>query len=151
SHFMAVLSLLLNGSEVAWRVPELHALREKHAFVGQKKLLELHFHMIGQTSIESAIFAEYVQRVRQIHPETNIPGVYADDQLFADAAKLLDELGDEKFFEPMNPQGQGEWAEFGSVWDRARFEATVQSSNVKDREALFTALVTTRFAAYASN
>lgn len=32
SHFMALLSLLIEGSEEAWRVPELHDLRAKHAF-----------------------------------------------------------------------------------------------------------------------
>src|SRR5260370_25626611 len=56
SHFMALLSLLLAGNEDAYLIPELHPLREKYPFVGEKKLLELHFHMIGQESIESAIF-----------------------------------------------------------------------------------------------
>jgi len=57
SHFMAMLSLLLAGHEAAWRLPELHPLRAKHGFVGQKRLLELHFHMIGQESIEAAVLA----------------------------------------------------------------------------------------------
>ena len=34
SHFMALLSLLLDAQEDAWRLPELHGLRDKHAFVG---------------------------------------------------------------------------------------------------------------------
>lgn len=34
SHFMALLSLMLDGHEAAWRVPELHGLREKHPWVG---------------------------------------------------------------------------------------------------------------------
>lgn len=42
SHFMAMLSLLSSGHDAAWRKPELHALRDKHAFAGRAKLLELH-------------------------------------------------------------------------------------------------------------
>jgi len=36
--------------------PMLHALREPHPFVGKKKILQLHFHMVGQDSIEAAVF-----------------------------------------------------------------------------------------------
>ena len=63
SHFMALLSLLLRGNEDAWRLPQLHELRAKHGFVGEKKLLELHFHMVGQDSIEGAIFGEYIETI----------------------------------------------------------------------------------------
>lgn len=51
SHFMAVLSLLLSGHEAAWRIPELHGLREKYAYAGKQRLLELHFHMIGAETL----------------------------------------------------------------------------------------------------
>src|SRR5690349_17845205 len=47
SHFMALLSLLLDGEEHAWRISELHILRDKHAFSGKAKLLQLRFHLIG--------------------------------------------------------------------------------------------------------
>jgi len=153
SHFMAMLSLLLDGSEDAWRVPELHALRPKYDFVGKKKLLQLHFHMIGHRSIEEAIFLRYIKHVRAEHPAATIPGLFADEQLFTDARKLMDELGDDTFFAPMNPSGAGNevWGEFGgaAIWDRARFEHHAASSEPKEREALFSALVKTRFRAYA--
>src|SRR5262245_53239678 len=38
SHFMAMLSLLLRNDAAAWRVPELHAIRDKHRFVERAKL-----------------------------------------------------------------------------------------------------------------
>jgi hypothetical protein len=155
SHFMAVLSLLLRGHEVAWRVPELHALRDKYGFVGKKKLLELHFHMVGKDNIESAILGGYVDHVAEHYPEATIPGVFADDQLFEDARRMLDELGDAAFFAPMNAgvqaTAQEGWGEFAgeALWDRERFDRAASSPDVREREKLFSALVKTRFTAYA--
>ncbi|MBI2373943.1 MAG: hypothetical protein HYV07_08095 [Deltaproteobacteria bacterium] len=153
SHFMAMVSLLLDGNEEAWRVPELHALRAKHDFVGTKKLLQLHFHMIGQESIEEAIFLRYLAHVRAHHSKATVPGVFADEKLFNDARTLLDELGDQPFFAPMShgAAGTDEWGDFsgGTTWDRARFEKHAASTDPKEREELFSALVKTRFKAYA--
>jgi hypothetical protein len=102
SHFMAMLSLLLAGHEAAWRIPELHGLRAKHGFVGQRRLLELHFHMIGQTSLEAAVFGGYLAHVRAHHPDAPLPGLFADESLFDNAARLRATLGDDAFFAPMN-------------------------------------------------
>lgn len=155
SHFMALLSLMLDGVEEAWRVPELHPLRPKHDWVGRKKLLQLHFHMVGNESIEEAVFLKYVQHVRVHHPEATVPGLFADEQLFEDAKKLMDELGDESFFAPMNAGAGGDdaWGAFGGgdTWDRARFEAAAASHEPEVREGLFSALVKSRFRAYAES
>ena len=153
SHFMALLSLMLAGQEDAWRVAELHPLRERHAFVGKKKLLQLHFHMVGQDSIEAAVFGRYVDFVRTHHPEAAVPGLFADERLFDDAARMLAELGDERFFAPMN-EGSTSGAGWGklsgvAVWGRERFERAAASTDPKVREQLFSALVKTRFKAYA--
>ncbi|GAB5549918.1 MAG: hypothetical protein SangKO_096780 [Sandaracinaceae bacterium] len=154
SHFMALLSLLLRGHDAAWAKPELHGIRERHAFVGKSKLLELHFHMIGKKDLQSAVFGEYVRFVQEAHPDAVLPGLFADEELFADAAQLLDELGEERFFAPMNESapargeddGWGEIAE-GERWDRARFEAAVESTDAATREQLFSALAKSRFKA----
>lgn len=153
SHFMALLTLLLAGHEEAWRIPELHALRDPHAFIGKKKLLQLHFHMVGQDSIEAAIFGRYIEHVRRHHPEATVPGLFADEQLFADAIRMRDELGDARFFGPMN-DGAAAKAGWGglkdvTVWSRERFEQAAVSTDPKAREQLFSALVKTRFKAYA--
>jgi hypothetical protein len=154
SHFMALLSLLLDGEPHAWRIPELHALREKHAFAGEKKLLQLRFHLIGELqSLEHAIFRRYLDVVRALHPKAPLPGLFADEKLFADAARMLDELGDEKFFAPMNAglASDADWGDVGQadLWTRERFEATVASFDTAEREKLFNALVKTRFGAFA--
>jgi hypothetical protein len=147
SHFMALLSLLLRGNEQAWRISDLHALREKHAFVGQKNLLELHFHMIGQESLESAIFSGYLAHVRAAHPDAVLPGLFADEKLFDNAGRLLKKLGDEAFFAPMN-EGAGasaDWGDLGAQWDAERFRAAVASSHPDVRQELFSALVKSHF------
>ncbi len=151
SHFMALLSHLLAGQEDAWRLPELHVLRERHTFVGKKKLLELQFHMLGKDNIESAIFAGYIEFVRKHHSDATIPGLFADEQLFADAGRMLDELGDAKFFAPMNEGAapSAGWGKVTNAWTRARFEESARSTDPKEREKLFSALVKTRFKSYA--
>lgn len=152
SHFLALLSLLLSGHEAAWRVPELHALREKHGFVGQKRLMQLHFHMIGKAGIEQAIFQGYLDCVGKHHARATVPGLFADEQLFEDARRMLEELGEAAFFAPMNPEGESEWGnlEEENRWSRERFESAASSADLVEREELFSALVKTRFRAYAS-
>jgi hypothetical protein len=154
SHFMAILSLLLDGEEHAWRIPELHALRERHGFAGKAKLLQLRFHMIGHTgTIESAIFGHYIDSVRKLHPGVHLPGVFADEKLFEDARRMLAELGEDKFFAPMNvgQKTDADWGTIGAadVWTGDRFERASASTDPKVREELFNALVKTRYSAFA--
>jgi hypothetical protein len=150
SHFMAMLSLLLAGNADAWRIPELHPLRARHDFVGTKRLLELHFHMIGQDSIEAAVFGGYVRHVARAHPEAALPGLFADEGLFDNAASLLAKLGDDAFFAPMNAGATADagWGDFGQRWDRERLRAATTSPDPAEREALFTALVKSHFQAW---
>lgn len=145
SHFMALLSLLLSGNEDAWRIPALHALREKHAFAGQKKLLELHFHMVDRASLESAIFTEYLNTVRTRHPEAPVPALFGDDKLFAMAAEQMTELGEAKFFAPLNEGADARWGKKAVTWDRARFEAAASSTDPAVRAELFSVLVKKRY------
>lgn len=153
SHFMALLSLLLRGNEEAWRVAELHALRDKHDFVGKRRLLELHFHMVGQESIEGAVFSEYLDFVRERHPEAPVPALFADEALFENARALLDEIGDDKFFAPMNESAAADagWGEVSGAWDRERFESAVASPDPGVRADLFSTLVKSRFAGWAES
>ena len=153
SHFMALLSLLMDGNEAAWRVPELHPLRDKYPFVGEKKLLQLHFHMIDKPGIEDAVFGEYLDYVREHHPDAVLPGLFADEKLFEDARGLLEELDDAAFFERLNegaPAAAG-WGTMAKQWDRERFEACATSTDPKEREQLFSALAKTWFSAFADD
>lgn len=154
SHFMALLSLMLDGREEAWRIPELHPLRAKHEFVGKKKLLQLRFHMVGHAgNLEDAIFARYVAYVRERHPEADLPGLFADEQLFRDAARLCEELGDEAFLAPMNAgvAATAGWGALGeaALWTRERFDRARQAEDPAERAKLFSALVKTRFGSFA--
>src|SRR5262249_31304951 len=146
SHFMALLSLLLDGHEAAWRIRELHGLREAHAWAGAKKLLQLRFHMVGQPNLEVAIFGEYVRWMREHHPTAPLPPLFADEALFDDARRLLDGLGDATFFAPMNDEptaaaGDGGFGDLESEaqWQRASFEAAIASTDPKERARLFDA------------
>src|SRR5262249_21041946 len=126
SHFMALLSLLLEGNEHAWRIPELHVLRDKHAFAGKARLLQLRFHMIGHTgNLESAVFGRYIDVVKQLHPQADLPGIFADEKLFDDARRMLAELGEDRFFAPMNAGKKSDdaWGSYGEadVWTAASF------------------------------
>ena len=106
SHFLAILSLLMSGSEVAWQRAELHPLRAEHPWIGQKRLLQLRLHMLGKESLEGAIFGAYLAAVRAELPGAPIPPLFADAPLFENARALLDSVGDGAFFARMNgPSG----------------------------------------------
>lgn len=147
SHFMVMLSLLLAGNEHAWRIPELHELRKDFPFVGTKKLLELQFHMIGQESIEGAIFSGYLAYLVKHHPDAPLPGLFADESLFDNAERLRVTLGDAAFFAPMNADSAADagWGDIGDRWDAERFAEAVKSSDPEVRASLFTALVRSHF------
>jgi hypothetical protein len=150
SHFMALLSLLLSGAEEAWRIPALHGLRQKHPFTAEEpRLAQLHFHMIGADSIESAVFLQYLRFVEARHPEATIPGLFADEKLFEDASELLETVGDETFFAKMTT-GTGRLGAFSDRWDRERFEACRTSTDPREREKLFSALAKSHFKAFAA-
>ncbi len=149
SHFMAMLSLLLRNDARAWRVPELHPFRDKHRFVEGAKLLELHFHMIDKESLEAALFETYVQYVHGAHPSAPIPALFADEQMFEDARRMLERMGDEKFFAELGGSSDdsdawGEYAVSGR-WDRTRFESAARSGDPKERRELFDALAKSWF------
>ena len=155
SHFMAMLSLLLRGDEHAWAKGELHGLRGKHSFAGGKNLLELHFHMIGKDSLESALLGRYVAHVQEHHPDAPTPAVFADEALFDNARQMLDKQGAELFFKELNQGTRGassdDWGEFGEgAWDAERFEACASSGDPKERAELFDVLTKTWFSAYTN-
>lgn len=106
--------------------------------------------MIRADSMESAIFRAYLEHVRRHHADAPVPPLFADEQLFDDATRMLDELGDAAFFAPMHEAGPGdEWGDVNQGGDRRRFEAAARSTEPAERAELFDALVKTRFKAYA--
>lgn len=152
SHFMALLSLLLHNEEEAWRLKELHALRPKYELVGKSKLALLHFHMVDKRGIEDAIFDQYLRFVREKHPDADLPGLFADEKLFSDAATLLETMGEAAFFARMNGStsdvAKG-WGKRAQRWDKARFEQTARSTDPDERAQLFSALAKSWFGSFA--
>jgi len=155
SHFMAVLSLLLANEPIAWADADLHELRAKHEWIKDKKILRLHFHMVGARSSEESIFAGYLARVRELHPDAPLPALFEDAALFENAQKTRETLGDDKFFAVLNAgaggkSGWGKLAEKGT-WDAASFDRARRSPDREERDRLFSALVRTHFPAFAEN
>jgi len=154
SHFMAMLHLMLQGHSAPWRKPELHAVRAAYAPLEGKNLLQLHFHMLGAESFEGQVFKGYLDAVRQAHPDAALPGLFRDQEVFDNASSLRSTLGDEAFFQALN-QGKQAVAGFGRLgaaarWTAERFEATLRSTDAKQRRDLFSDLVKTLLPAFAA-
>ena len=102
SHFMAVLTLLLQHNPDARSIPELAAVVTKHnRWTASRKFLVVPYHMIGATSLESVVLGHYTDYVRTLHPEAPTPGFYRAESLFEDAQRLRATMGDAAFFAPL--------------------------------------------------
>ncbi|AUX43654.1 uncharacterized protein SOCE26_051060 [Sorangium cellulosum] len=143
SHFMNVLSLLLADDMAVYSVhPELQAHRKKFSpgVIG-KKLFRLHVQCIsrGATTLEEIVFGAAVEELSRLHPGAPAPALFESQKLFESARRLLDDLGDAKFFRafPSN-QGAAEAGEWGDIggWDRARFERVIAAPQSKEARDL---------------
>jgi hypothetical protein len=154
SHFMAILSLLLGDFPAAWEHEAFRELRAKHSFVGRKKILRLHFHMIGASSLEERVLGGYADQIRALHPEAPLPALWEDAGLFSDAEMLRQDMGDEAFFKRLNehtPRAAEGWGQLAqsAVWSQGTFAVARQSALPEERARLFDALVKGYFSAYA--
>jgi hypothetical protein len=125
SHFMAVLHLILQHNPSALAIRELAEPIAATDTVLRDKSFELvPFHMIGNESMEQAIFGGYVKHIRDTDPDGLLPGVYADRPLFAQADTTRADLGDERFFERLNSgaSGGGGWGALEAAWDAESFK-----------------------------
>ena len=133
SHFMAVLSLLLDNHSEARAVPELAEVVQKHQdWTSRNNFLVVPYHMIGAPSMEAAILGGYVQHVRKQHPDVRTPPVYRSEALFEDARNLRAQMGDDKFFAGLASAGadgadDDGWGDLASGWDAASFEAAMDA------------------------
>lgn len=136
SHFMAVLSLLLDGDTRARAIGELAPVVSEHRdWLGRKRVLVVPMHLINAVSLEAAVFGQYARYVRDRHPRAPTPGFYRADQLFADAQRLRASMGDTAFFARLSVPSSGDsgWGALGAGWDAATFEAAL-SAPVGDPE-----------------
>ncbi len=156
SHFMALLNLMLQGDDAVWRRPELHVLRDAFPWLGKKRLVQVPIHMLGAENLESKVLGGYARWVAEHHPAAPLPAVYVDSDLFADALRLRETLGDTTFFARLGGGAVEQSAGWGALaqtvrpsdWDAARFDAAVRSTLEAERGALFDALVRSFFQSY---
>jgi hypothetical protein len=130
SHFMAVLTLLLQRHPEARAIPELASVVTKHnAWTQGRKFLVVPYHMIGAVSLESAVLGQYAEYVRRRHPEAPTPGFYQGERLFADARRLRAAMGDETFFARLGRDQEADsgWGSLGGGWDAESFEAAMEA------------------------
>ncbi|MGI9181610.1 MAG: DUF6079 family protein [Longimicrobiaceae bacterium] len=128
SHFMAVLSLLLQNHPGARSIPELAEVVSRHnRWTQERRFLVVPYHLIGATSLESAVLGQYADYVRKLHPEAPTPGFYRAEKLFEDARRLRERMGDAQFFAQLGQHEGGDegWGALDSAWDAASFEAAL--------------------------
>lgn len=156
SHFMAVLNLLLKGNPQAWSHPDLASVTLNFSGLRERKLLLLAFHMIGASSMESAILGGYTRIIAEQHPQAPVPAFYRGEKLFEDARNLMAKMGEESFFAQLAAQAPvaktalGRRAGGGVSWDRARFEQSASATPTDpQRQQLVSALLSSYFTGYS--
>lgn len=154
SHFMAVLHLLLQGNAHARGIPELASAVARHdPWLQKRRCLLVPYHMIGARSMEAAVLGGYVEHVRKHHAGAPTPAVYVAESLFADARRLRERMGDEKFFATLN-EGRGSgggWGAIGSGWDAKSFEEACRAAPREEaRTRLVHDLIERLFSSYGS-
>ena len=156
SHFMAVLHLLLQQHPAARAAEGLEGVVTRHDdWLAGKQFLLVPYHMIGKASMEAAVLGGYAARVRELHPEAPVPGVYRSEGLFEDARRLRAEIGDLTFFSRINAatSSTGEsasgWGDLSPRWDASSFEdALAARAGAEARSRLVAALVGSFFQSY---
>jgi hypothetical protein len=130
SHFMAVLTLLLQRNQEARSIPELaEVVSRNNAWTQNRKFLVVPYHMIGAMSMESAILGHYADYIRKLHPTAPTPGFYRADALFDDARRLRSQMDDDRFFAQLGASADGGdgWGTIGAGWDAAGFDLALNA------------------------
>jgi hypothetical protein len=141
SHFMAVMTLLLEGAPEAFAKSEMAALTTKNSWLGERKVLVLGFHMLGAKSIEHRVLGDYLRQVRQKRPEAPNVSVYRSDNILESAQNLREQLGDAEFFGKLGGGNTG-WGDYAQGWDAEQFERAIAADeNDEERLALVAALL----------
>jgi hypothetical protein len=156
SHFMAVLYALLRHNLVARGKSELQPVVGKYDDVlRDKSVLPVAFHLLGAESMEEALFSGYVRQVGARHPEAPLPAVYMADGLLADADRMRQNVGDERFLAGLNGgegAGADQWSRLlgaGVTWTAESYAAARSAGPGSDlRQKLVTALVQRYFSSY---
>ncbi|MDO5628743.1 MAG: hypothetical protein Q4G43_10515 [Mobilicoccus sp.] len=142
SHFMAVLHAILREHPAARDKAELRDVITRHnpALAG-RRVMPLAFHLLGATSLEEAVFSQYVAQVRRLHPDAELPRLHRTDDLLANADQLRATMGDQAFLAALGdaaPAGASAgWGSFGAAtgWTADAYEAARHAPHGDDARA----------------
>ncbi len=150
---MAMLYALL-GNHPAARTARYTDLTGHYGEVlGGKKILRLTYHLLGAKSLEEAIFRGYLQQIARLHPDAPLPAVHVTDALLADAERLRDTMGDERFLAGLGGGEAGADDAWGGLlgggWDLDRYQGGLAAPPEDPlRAELVSALVRGYFGAF---
>jgi len=149
SHFMAVLHALLRHDPQARAIPELaEVIARNDDWLGGRNFLLVPYHLIGATSLESAVLGGYVKHVLELHPDAPLPAVYLADRVFDDARKLRAQIGDDAFLAGLGSDTGG-WGRYGGGWTAAQVDAALAAlPGDAERDRLLSDMVLHYFSAY---
>jgi len=149
SHFMAVLHLLLTGNAHARALPGLQADVAKYQDVLSKNFLAVDYHLLGKNSMEEAIFSGYLQRIRELHPDAQLPVFHNSDAIIADAENLRARIGDEAFLAGLGGgESASKWGKRAVGYTLTSYLAAInQPADHEDRQRVVRALVAAYFQA----
>src|SRR5699024_8492009 len=168
SHFLAVLSAILDHHPDARSKPGLADLLAKHdSWLSEKNFIEVKAHLVeDEVSIEANILGGYVRQVQREYPNAPVPAVYRADGLLADAREQRSRMGDEAFIALLPPHKDSEgdvandpaWGSLSapSAWTAEELDEafavdpeTEVSTDRGLREELISALLSGPFKRYA--
>lgn len=149
SHFMAMLHLLLANEKAVREKPALAEVCIRNEWTRGKKFLLVPYHMIGKSSLRSAVLGGYVRHVEALHPDAPAPPVYIDGRIFENARTLRGAMGDEAFFAAISTGKDPKWGKLAQPWTAASFENAVASpAGSPERSRLASDLVATVLSAF---
>jgi hypothetical protein len=154
SHFMAVLREILRHNPEARSVRGLaEPIDKTDSVLRGRKFLTLSFHMLDARTVEQAVLEGYLRQIRVLHPDEPPPAVHRSDALIADADRLRQSLGDERFFASLRGGSSG--ASGGGLavqraqtvaWSAETYaQAAAESPGTPLRDKLVSALTSTFF------
>jgi hypothetical protein len=154
SNFMGVLQLLLDDNPAARAVPELApVVANLDEWKGDRRILTVPFHLIGESDLESAVFGQYVRHLERIRPGAPPPAVFADEPILENADELRASVGDEAFFVKLSSGsagGEGGWGDLDAAWDTASYEGARNAPHGSpDRTRLVQTVLTTWLTSFA--
>lgn len=157
SHFMAVLYALLRHNRFAREKEELQPVVDRYdVTLRDKNILPVALHLLGAESMEQALFDGYLRAIARRNPGAPLPALHQSDALLADAERMRERDGDDRFFAGLN-SGAGEaaadpWSRLlgsGTTWTAQSYDAArAAAPGSESRQRLVTALVQNYFTSY---